>query len=63
MEEVLKSDIFFFITAIAVVVISIVILVAFYNVIKILRDIRELSDLVKNEGEFIIHDIYKDRKG
>ena len=62
MEELLKADIFFFITAIAVVVVTIVVLVAFYYIIKILRDIRELSDLIKDEGEHIIHDIDEARK-
>jgi 5-bromo-4-chloroindolyl phosphate hydrolysis protein len=62
MEEILKADIFFFITAVAVVVITIVILIAFYYIIKILRDVRELSDLVKDEGKHIIHDIEEARE-
>lgn len=62
MEEILKSDIFFFITAIAVVIITIVLLVAFYYVIKILSDIKDLAEIVKDEGEHIVDDIGKARK-
>ena len=62
MEELLKADIFFVITTIAVVVITVVVLIAAYYIIKILRDVRELSDLVKDEGELIIHDIDEARK-
>jgi hypothetical protein len=57
MDGLLKADIFFFLTSIAVVLITIVLLIAFYYIIKILRDIHELSELIKDEGEHIIHDI------
>lgn len=57
MTELIKSDVFFFITAVAIVVVTIVILVALYYVIKILRDFEEISDIVKNESKLIAGDI------
>ena len=57
MEEVLKSDVFFFITSTAVVVLSLVLLVALYYLIKILRDVKDISHTVKRESELILSDV------
>jgi len=63
MEAILKSDIFFFITSIVVIVLSAVLLVALYYLIKILRDVKEISKIVKNESGLIVKDIDDARKG
>ena len=56
MESILKSDIFFFITSISVVVITLVLLVAGFYFIKMLRNFYKISEVLKNytqdtEGE------------
>ncbi len=63
MEGMLKSDIFFFVTTIAVVVISIGLLIAVFYLIKILKDIRHISDKVKEESDEIIKDVKSLREG
>ena len=47
MEPVLKSDIFFFISSVGVVVITIILIVASYYLIKILRNVEEMSETLK----------------
>ena len=51
MESILKSDIFFFITSISVVVISISFLIAIFYFIKILRNFYKISKILKNLSE------------
>ena len=63
MEELVKADIFFFITSIFVVIISVVLLAALYYLIRILRDVKEISKNVNNESQLIIKDIGNVRKG
>lgn len=57
MSSILKSDIFFFITSVAVVVISIGVIIALFYVVRILRDLKELSHKAKEEGGRIIDDM------
>ncbi len=63
MDVIAKSDIFFIITGVSVIILTIVVIVALYYIIKILRNIFSLSKVVKKEGEDIIKDIGKARKG
>jgi len=63
MEVVAKSDIFFFVTGVSVIVLTVVVLIALYYIVKILRNIFFLSKTIKNEGESIIKDISKAREG
>lgn len=51
MESILKSDIFFFITSISVVVISIAFLIAMFYFIKILRNFYKISNILKELSE------------
>jgi hypothetical protein len=51
MESILKSDIFFFITSISVVIITLVLLIAGFYFIKILRNFYKISNLLKNYAE------------
>lgn len=53
----LKSDIFFFLTGLAVVVVTALIVIALVYVIKILRDVKDISHTVKEESEEIKGDI------
>ncbi|MBX4197880.1 hypothetical protein KW782_00930 [Candidatus Parcubacteria bacterium] len=57
METLIHADIFFFITTIAVVLISIGIIVAIVYIIKILRTVSHVSDKVKEESEEILLDL------
>ena len=57
MNEIAKSDIFFVITTIAVVVVSAVLIVALLYLIKILRDFKQVSGRVKEESDRISKDL------
>lgn len=60
-DSIIHADIFFFISTIALVGISIGICIALYYLIKILRNVREFSDIVKAEGSEIVADVRKAR--
>lgn len=51
MESILKADIFFFISSISIVIISIFILIALFYFIKVLRNFYKISNLLKNYAE------------
>lgn len=61
--ELLKSDIFFFVTTIAVIVIGVLLLIALIYTIKILRDIKHVSRAVKEESDKIIEEVENVRTG
>lgn len=49
METVLKSDVFFFITSIAVVIIVIILVPILFQLYKVLRSVRNISENVEEE--------------
>lgn len=51
MESILKSDIFFFIASISVVIVTIFLLVAIFYFIKILKNFYKISNTLKNYVE------------
>lgn len=57
MQEIAKADIFFFITTIAVVVISVVLVIALIYAVKIMRNVRHISDLAKEEMDELVKDV------
>lgn len=57
MTQLLKSDIFFVVTTIAVVAVATTIIIALIYLIGVLRDARKLSSRAREEGEAIIHDV------
>jgi MFS superfamily sulfate permease-like transporter len=57
MTEVMKSDVFFFVTTLAVIVVSFMIAIALVYLISILRDARKLSSRARLEGEAILDDL------
>lgn len=57
MDSLAKSDIFFFITSIAVVVIAITFTVFLVYMIKVLRDVKDISARVRRQAELISEDI------
>lgn len=56
MNTLIQADIFFFVSTIALVVISIGLVVAVLYVIKILRDVSEVSTKVREESDEMIAD-------
>jgi len=61
MEEVLRADIFFFITSVAVVVVTLLVAVSVYYWLKTLRRFRNLID----EADFwsiFIKNLFRSRK-
>ena len=54
----MHADIFFFVTTIAVVFISILAVIALYYAIRILKDIDEVSKKAKVEANEIIDDMH-----
>ncbi len=57
MQSIIHADIFFFVTTIALILISICLIIALIYTIRILRNIFEVSNTVKSEGTEIINDI------
>ncbi len=57
MSEVLQANIFFFITGIAVIVFSLLLSIALYHLIKILKAVRRIVDRVEAGTETITEDI------
>ncbi len=56
MEEVLKMDVFFFVTTVVVVVVGFLAAIAGFYVIAILRELRELAGIAKREATDIAAD-------
>lgn len=57
METFLKADIFFVITAVSVVVLSVLVGVAVVYLIRILKNVRDISDTAKREADLLAGDI------
>lgn len=63
MEALAKSDIFFVITGVAVVLVTLLLVAVLFYIIKILRDVKDVTTKVKKESEHIIDDVSFFRKG
>ncbi len=57
MEPIIKSDIFFFITGVAVIALTAVLIVALYYIVKILKNVRYISDKAKIETDHLTEDV------
>ncbi len=57
MSEVLYTNVFFIITSIAVILFTVLLCIALYFVIKILRTVRKIIDRVDSGSETIADDI------
>ncbi len=62
MSDVLKADIFFFVTTIAVAVVTVFLSLALYYLIQVLRRARTLSDKALEEAAAISHDLREVRQ-
>lgn len=56
-NSLIHADIFFFISTIALVVVSIGLIIALVYSIKILKNVSDISAKVKEEGERIVSDV------
>lgn len=63
MSEVLLTNIFFMITAGAVVLVTVMVIIALYYAIKILRAIRDIAERVREGSEVIADDVASVRDG
>ncbi len=57
MENLIQSDVFFFITSIAVIVVTVFILVILWYVVRILKNVKDVSDVIKKESIFVLSDL------
>jgi hypothetical protein len=57
MDTVAKADIFFFVTTIFVGILAVAAIVVAVYVVKILRDLKDISTIVKSETEQIATDV------
>ena len=57
MDSIVKSEIFFFITSIAVIVLSIGAAVVLVYAIRVLRDVDHVAKLVRDESDLIAKDV------
>jgi uncharacterized protein YoxC len=62
MEPIMKSEIFFFITSISVILITVVLVIAGYYVIKTLQNLRDISETLKNAAHSAEADIEEIRE-
>lgn len=61
MTSLMKSDIFFFITAVAVVVLSVLLAIIFIYCFRAIKDLRFLASKIREEGEEIVKDVKEAR--
>lgn len=57
MTEFIKADVFFFVTTVAVVVLTVVAVVFMVYLIGVMRNVRDISELVKAQSNHISDDI------
>lgn len=63
MNTLIKSDIFFFITSIAVVILTALLCVLVFYLIKVSKDIKYISQKAKSEADNVMADIHNLREG
>ena len=62
MQTLIHADIFFFITTIAVILVTLVSVIILIYIVIILKDVRELSRIIKREGTEITEDMHAFRQ-
>jgi len=56
MDTLVQADIFFFITSIAIVLVTIATLIALFFLIRILRDLSRVSSRVREQSDRVLSD-------
>ena len=57
MSDFAKMDVFFIVTTVAVVAVAVLLCIALYRVLNILRNVEHLSKIVSDEGDLMRDDI------
>ena len=57
MSEFAKMDIFFVVTTVAVIVVAVLLSIALYRILRILRNVEHVSQIVSDEGDRVRGDI------
>jgi len=57
MTEILQTNIFFLITSVAVVAVTILVAVALFYLVSILRDVKDISGRIKRGSEIVGKDL------
>lgn len=55
--SLVHADIFFFVTTVAVAVLTILVIIAWIYIIRILANIRAITDKARIEGEFLLDEV------
>lgn len=61
MTEIAKSDVFFFITSVSIVVVAVILVSVLIYSFFVIKKIKKLVDKVKEESEEVIDDIHEFR--
>lgn len=57
MDLVLQTNIFFYITSAAVVVVTVLVCIVLYYLVRILRDVRDMTDRMRRGSEALASDL------
>jgi len=57
MSEILQANIFFFITGVAVIIFTLLLCVALFHIIKVLKSLRRIMDRIDEGTEIIAEDM------
>lgn len=57
MSDFAKMDVFFVVTTIAVIVVALLLSIALYRILRILRNVEHVSQIVSDEGDLVRGDI------
>jgi hypothetical protein len=57
MDEILQANIFFFITSIGILVLTVLVGIILYHIVKLLRTIRNIVERVEEGSEVIADDV------
>jgi hypothetical protein len=58
MEELAKADVFFLITSVAVVLVTVGVLTVLYYLYRTVKNIKELSETLKSSGEVFVDELH-----
>ena len=57
MEELMKADLFFFITTVAVILLTVFVIIALYYIIRIVRNVRDITERVDEGSKALGEDL------
>ena len=63
MDDFLKMDIFFVVTSVSAVIITVLLALVLIRVLRILKNVQDISEMLEDEGRKIREDITRVREG